>query len=518
MKLKKPQARTKSAKTQLPIPDSRLTTPSRRKPTKTLSGVAPLAVMLPPRPCNHGTCLYCPSFNAPQSYTPESPAVLRAKECGYDPIKQINARLKAFKAMGHPTEKIELIIMGGTFLSYPEEFQFDFIKKCYDALNRKKSKSLAEAKKINETTKHRCVALCIETRPDVCTDYHINNMLEWGATRVELGVQAIDDEIYKKVNRGHTVQDVINATARLKKAGFKIGYHLMPGIPGSNPKKDIQMFKKIFSSQKFKPDQIKIYPCQVLKGAGLRNLYYGGEYIPYTKQQATEIIIQMLKLTPRYCRIMRIMREIPPSYLIAGIKNIDMRHDIESKIRVGKKKESSYMRSFHGSPKQVFLLARNFFFLKRKKSINEIRFREIGFAIRDKRKIDTKIKIKTTKYKASNGTEFFIEAINKDNILFGLLRLRLDKNFPAMIRELHVYGPALNITPTPDSQLTTHDLKIKTFQHKGLGKQLMQEAEKIAKKKGYKNIRVISGVGVREYYKKLGYKLDKEKIYVEKGL
>ncbi len=461
-----------------------------RKPTKTISGVAPLAVMLPPRKCNHGTCLYCPSLNAPQSYTPESPAVIRARQCNYDPVKQIKARLNAFKAMKHPTDKIELIIMGGTFLSYSEKFQFDFVKKCYDALNNRKGKSLDEAKKINETAKHRCVALCIETRPDVCTKKHIDDMLEWGATRVELGVQAIDDEIYKKVNRCHTVQDVIDATTRLKKAGFKVGYHLMPGIPGSNPKKDIKMFKKIFSSKDFKPDQIKIYPCQVLKGAGIENLYYGGEYVPYTKQQATEIIIRMLKLTPRYCRIMRIMREIPPSYLVAGIKNIDMRHDIENKIRSPLNKKFLY-------------------FLKRKKSkIVEIRFREIGFALRDKRKIDSGIKIKTTKYKASGGTEFFVEAINKDNILFGLLRLRLDKNSSAMIRELHVYGPTLKLKQKA----------IVEWQHRGLGKLLMQEGERIAKKKGFKNIRVISGVGVREYYKKLGYKLDKEKIYVEKRL
>jgi len=290
----------------------------------------------------------------------------------------------------------------------------------------------------------------------------------------------------------------------------------MPGIPGSTPKKDIKMFKEIFASRDFKPDQIKIYPCQVLKGAAIENLYYGGEYIPYSKEQATKLIIEMLKLTPRYCRIMRIMREIPPHYLVAGIKNIDMRHDIESKIR---------------SPSSKQILS----FLKRKRPINEIRFREIGFAVRDKRKINTKLKLKTTKYKASGGTEYFIEIINKDNILFGLLRLRLDRkrrarkqnakkpttdHLPpttavaiATVRELHVYGQALNIS---DYRLPTTDYQ--QGQHTGLGKQLMQEAERIVKKKGYKKIRVISGVGVREYYKKLGYNLDKEKIYMEKNL
>jgi len=304
--------------------------------------------------------------------------------------------------------------------------------------------------------------------------------LEWGTTRVELGVQAIDDEIYRKVNRGHMVKDVVYATERLKKAGFKIGYHLMPGIPGTNQEKDIKMFKEIFKSEKFKPDQIKIYPCQVLKGAGIEGLYYGGEYLPYTREQTKEIVIQMLKLTPNYCRIMRIMREIPQAYLIAGTKNIDMRKDIEEEIR------------------------------ERKIKINEIRFREIGFSLRDKRKIDPEIKIKKTKYNASGGTEFFIEAINKDNILFGLIRLRLekDKKTPAMIRELHIYGPTLKIGEKDQQK----------WQHRGLGKTLMQEAEKAAKKNRNKEIRIISGVGVREYYKKLGYVLDSEGIYMEKGL
>jgi elongator complex protein 3 len=449
-----------------------------KKPTKTISGVAPLAVMLPPRKCSHGACLYCPSLNAPQSYTPESPAVLRARSCDYDPYKQVKARLKALKGMGHPTDKIELIVMGGTFLSFPEKFQFEFIKRCYDAMNNRKAKDLSSAKKINETAKHRCTALCIETRPDVCTDKHIKDILEFGATRVELGVQAIDNEIYKKVNRGHTVKDVIEATKRLKQAGFKIGYHLMPGIPGSNPKKDLQMFKKVFSSANFKPDQIKIYPCQVLKGSGIENLYYGGEYVPYTKDQTAEIIIQMLKLTPEYCRIMRVMREIPPYYLVCGIKNIDLRKDIEEEIR------------------------------KRKIKIKEIRFREIGFALRDGRKVDPEIKIRKLKYSASGGKEIFLEAVNKDNILFGLLRLRLEKDKSAMIRELHVYGPALKLGEQANSE----------WQHKGLGKELMKEAEKVARKGKYKLLRVISGVGVREYYKNLGYKLDKKRIYMIKNL
>lgn len=447
-----------------------------KKPTRTISGVAPIAVMLPPKPCPHGACLYCPTLNAPQSYTPESPAVLRARTYNYDSYKQTKARLKMYKNMKHPTDKIEIIIMGGTFLAYEKEFKEQFIKGCYDALNNKKSKTLKEAKKLNEKAKHRCVALCIETRPDICTENHIKEILNYGATRVELGVQAIDDNIYRIVNRGHKVKDVIEATQRLKKAGFKVGYHLMPGIIGSNPKKDIEMFKKVFKNPNFKPDQIKLYPCQVLVGSKLEELYWQEEYSPYTKEQTTAILREMIKLTPRYCRIMRIMREIPPAYLIAGIKNIDLRKDIEEVIR------------------------------KEKTKVKEIRFREIGFALRDKREVNNQIKIKKTKYKASNGVEYFIEAINKDDILFGLLRLRLDKNKIATIRELHVYGPALKLGEKQKEK----------YQHTGIGKNLLKTAEKITKNKRYKKLRIISGVGVRDYYKKLGYKLDKQTIYMEK--
>lgn len=450
-----------------------------RKPTRTISGVTPLAVMLPPRKCNHGACVYCPTLNAPQSYTPLSPAVMRAASLKYDPIKQVENRLNSFKVMKHPTDKIELIIMGGTFLQYPLAFQEEFIKKCFDALNGKKSKTLSEAKKLNETTKNRCTALCIETRPDQCSEDEIKRMLHFGATRVELGVQAIDDEIYKLTKRGHQIKDVVDATKRLKKAGFKVGYHLMPGIPGSNPKKDLQLARKIFSDKRFKPDQIKVYPCQVLKGSELEKWFYEKKYIPYTKEQTSKLLIDILKSVPRYCRAMRIMREIPPSYLVAGLINIDLRKDIEEEIR------------------------------RKKIKISEIRFREVGFALRDGREINHKIKLKKTVYLASDGKEFFLEFVNSQDILFALLRLRLEKNSKeAIIRELHVYGPSLRLGEYEDSK----------WQHQGLGKRLLEEAEKICKSNKISKLKIISGVGVREYYRKFGYTLDADKIYMEKLL
>ncbi len=440
-----------------------------RKPTKTISGVTPVAVMLPPRPCSHGACVYCPNLNVPQSYTPKSPVVMRASALGYDSFKQVKARLKAFELMNHPTDKIEIIIMGGTFLEYPKKFQYDFVKGIYDGLNGKKAKTLQEAKRINETSKHRCVALCIETRPDVCVEY-IQRLREFGCTRVELGVQIIDNRIYKLVNRGHSVQDVVEATRALRNAGFKIGYHIMPGLPGSNPKKDLELFKKLFSDERFKPDQLKIYPCQVMPGSVLEEWYWEGKYKPYDEKQTLELLIKMFKIIPRYCRVMRVMREIPPEYIIAGLKRIDLRQELDKELRNSKIK------------------------------VKEIRFREVGFALRDKRKIKKKTKLKITKYKAFGGDEYFLEIVNDDDILFGLLRLRIfrDKNKKtAMIRELHVYGPELKIGEHSG-----------VSQHHGYGKKLVKKAEEIALKNKCEKIKIISGIGVRKYYEKLGYYLD----------
>ncbi|MBR9706622.1 tRNA uridine(34) 5-carboxymethylaminomethyl modification radical SAM/GNAT enzyme Elp3 [Candidatus Pacearchaeota archaeon] len=453
-----------------------------RKPSKTLAGVSPIAVMCKPKKCKHGTCIYCPSLNVPQSYTPKSPPVLRAAILKYDAFKQLQSRLKAFKLMNHPVDKIELIIMGGNFLEYPTKYQNNFIKKCYDALNNKVSKNLKDALKLNQKAKHRCVALCIETRPDTCTDKDIQKMLSWGTTRVEIGVQCLDDNIYKFVNRGHKVKDVIDASTRLKQAGFKVGYHMMLGLPKSNPKKDMQMFKQLFKDQSFKPDQLKIYPTQVLQGAALAKMYNQGKYHPYSKDDIQELIIKIMKIIPNYCRVMRIMREIAPDFLIAGTTRIDLRRDIEAHLKIKKSK------------------------------IKEIRFREIGFAIRDLKPgktINNKLKLKTSKYKSSNGTEYFIEFVNKDNILFGLCRLRINNTSKtAIVREVHVYGKALKIGE-----------KAKFLgQHSGLGKQLIAHAEDITRKYKINSLKIISGIGAREYYKKLGYTLDKNNIYMEKKI
>ena len=456
-----------------------------RKPSKTLAGVTPIAVVVEPRRCDHGVCIYCPGGEkVPQSYTDKSPAVMRALMLDFDPFQQVKVRLKAFELMNHPTDKIELIILGGTFLQYPEKYQYLFIKKCYDALNDSESDNLEEAKKINETAKHRCIALCIENRPDNCSEEEIRRMLEFGCTRVELGVQMPDNELYKKTNRGHTIKEVIESSRKLRDSGFKLGYHIMPGLPYSNMEKDLKLFKEIFDNPYYRPDQLKIYPCQVIDDSPLARVYEKINFKPYNEVQTQYILEEMTKMIPEYCRTMRIMREIPPEKLVAGITRIDIRREVEKNLR------------------------------KNKDKIREIRMRELGFNKQYYKEIDDKINLKISEYEAGNGREFFMQFVNKDNILFGLLRLRFpDSPFieelknSAIVRELHVYGKSLNIGE-----------KGEDGQHTGIGKKLMKEAEKISRKKGFKKLAVISGVGVREYYRKLGYKLDGEGIYMMKEL
>jgi len=434
-----------------------------KKPVRSVSGVTPLTVVLKPRKCDHGTCIFCPGGDhVPQSYTDKSPAIMRALTFKFDPYEQVKARLNALIAMGHPTDKIELIVLGGTFLQYEIEYQYELIKKCFDALNGVDSKNLEEAKKINENSKHRIVALCIENRPDNCSKEEIERMLEFGCTRVEIGIQILDDEIYKKINRGHNVQDVIDATRNLKNAGFKLGYHVMPGLPFSNPEKDIDLFKKIFSDSDFRPDQLKIYPCQIVDDSPLAKIYKKIGYEPYPENVTKKLIQDMMKIIPEYCRVMRIMREFPKEKVVGEQTKLEMRKDLEEEFR------------------------------KQGVKIKEIRMREVGFNELN----DADLKLKIHEYDASEGREYFLEVVNDDDILFGLLRLRIHEG-RAMVRELHVYGQALNL-----------GAEGKLGQHTGLGKWLMEGAEKITKDSGIKKLSVISGVGVREYYRKLGYNLE----------
>ena len=428
------------------------------KPTRTISGVSIIAIMTSPKPCP-GRCIYCPQGdNAPKSYTGFEPAAMRAQLNNFDPYKQVQNRLWQLNSTGHNTSKNELIIMGGTFPSLPWTEQKKFVKCAFDGFNNKKSKTLLDAQKVNETTKNRVVGLTIETLPDWVFP---KKFLELGATRVELGVQSTSDKILKSVHRGNTVSQVADATKELKDSAFKVLYHIMPGLPGSTLKSDIAMFNTLFSDDRFKPDMLKIYPTLVIKGTKLYDMWKKGSYKPVDEKYMIKLLTEIYKISPKWVRIMRVQRDIPAPYIEAGPKKSNIRQMV----------------------------------LRDLKSSAEIRFREAGHAQRLRKITPKNIDIVIEKYKASEGDEYFISAEDvKQDILLGFCRLRISKRKEAMIRELHVFGL---VTPIGE--------KGSKVQHKGLGKQLLSQAENIAKEQSKKDIIIISGVGVREYYRKLGY-------------
>jgi len=436
-----------------------------RKSTRTISGVTPLAVMTAPYQCP-GKCIYCPTYpDAPQSYTSESPAVLRAKSSDFDAGRQVRVRLRMFGDMGHPTDKIELIIMGGTFLAQPVDYQYAFVKACYDAMNGIESTTLEDAKKINETAQYRCTGLCIETRPDWCGEAEIKRMLEFGATRVELGVQALDDDIYNLVRRGHGVKEVVEATTRLRTQGFKVYYHWMPGLPGSTPEKDLAMSRLLFDDERFRPDGLKLYPTMVVQNTELEKWYREGRYQPYDNETMTNLIMDIKALVPEYVRISRVLRDIPSKFIVAGLK--DSLRDI---VKERMKRAGQECRC--------------------------TRCREYGHRAKEGRQIGEP-HLARLDYDAAGGKEIFLSFKDEDDTLFGLLRLRIQKEgVPTMIRELHVFGPEVPLS----------ERQTKTAQHRGFGKALLAEAERIARDEFKADeIYILSGTGAKEYYRTEGY-------------
>lgn len=451
----------------------------RKKPMRTLSGVTPIAIMIAPEgSCKH-SCIYCPyTGKAPRSYTGWEPAALRARNANFSPSRQVRVRLKEYDAIGHPSEKCEGIVMGGTFLEMAPRYKSGFIKSFYETLNGKKAASLQTAKKQNEKALHRMIGLTIETRPDVCGEKQINEMLVYGATRVELGVQHPEDAIYKKINRGHKTADVVGATALLKDSAFKVLYHIMPGLPGSDRKKDVAMAKKLFSDERFRPDMLKIYPTLVIKGTELYEMMQRGEYTPYDSEEAAEVIAEMFRYIPKYARVMRIQRDIPANLISSGVKKSNLRELVQQKIR--------------------------------EKGITpvEIRSREIGLTGSKQQRLE----LLRLDYKASSGKEIFLSCENEE-ALAGFARLRIPGSHvfrkeitdaTALIRELHVYGREELLGAKGN------------VQHRGIGKMLLAEAEQIARQESMEKMLIISGVGAREYYYALGYRPDGP--YVSKRL
>jgi len=443
-----------------------------KKPSRTLSGVAIVAIMTSPFPCPHGKCIYCPGGpekGTAQSYTGYEPAALRAAQYNFDPYKQTRARIEQLNAIGHPTDKIDLIIMGGTFTARPRSYQEWFVKRAFDAMNEVEARNLEEAHLINETAKNRCIGLTVETRPDWFMEREIDFSLYLGATRVELGIQTVYDDILEFVKRGHTVRESIISTRLAKDAGFKINYHMMPGLPGSTIEKDFQAFKQIFENPDFRPDMLKIYPTLVVKGTELYEMWKRGEYEPYTLEDMIELLVKIISIIPPWIRIQRIQRDIPAKFIDAGVKRGDLRAIVMEEIK------------------------------KRGIRCPEIRCREVG------RKGGENFELMRRDYDASRGKEVFLsfEDESYDSIA-AYLRLRLPSEYAhrpemrdsAIVREVKVFGREVPVGVREKE----------AWQHRGFGRRLMEEAERIAKEEwGVGRLVVISGVGVRNYYRKLGY-------------
>lgn len=470
-----------------------------KKPTRMLSGVSVVAIMAKPYPCPHGSCVYCPggvSEGTPQSYVLESPAVMRAIRHNYNPYKQVISRLKQYEILGHRPSKIELIVMGGTFPAMPKEYQEWFVANAFEALNRYPAEdppshvNLELAHLRNERAKIRCVGLTIETRPDWSMERHVDWFLHLGATRIELGVQTVFDDVLKKVRRGHTVEDSIKATQILKDSGYKVVYHLMLALPGMDPDRDLEAAKEIFENPDFRPDQLKIYPTLVVPGTVLYKWWKEGKYEPYPEDVLVELIAKIKSIVPPYVRIIRVNRDIPSQYIVAGPKKANLREIVWN-----------YMKN-------------------RGLKCRCIRCREAGrVAVRTGiRPSLERARIFRLNYEASGGLEIFLSYEDPVlDALFGFIRLRIPsekahrwemKGRVAVIRELHVYGPEIPVGERGEG-----------WQHRGIGSRLLKEAERIARDEfDIKRLYVISGVGVREYYYKKGYKRLKNSFYVYKDL
>jgi elongator complex protein 3 len=544
----------------------------RIKPVKTQSGIAVVTVMPMPYECPHGKCIYCPGgieYNTPLSYIGTEPATKIAQQVKYDAYEQVRTKIIQLMDRGHEVSKAELVIVGGTFPFYPLEYQIEFAKKCYDALNsfdgnlvKEKTdndllpegddkikdassqtneedsklppfsyqnkllfRELAIAKKRNEISSVRCVGLTIETKPDYCKQHHVNLMLELGTTRIELGIQALNENVYKRVNRGHNLNDVYEAFFISRNSGYKIGAHMMPGLPGSSINQDISDVKTLFEDSRLRPDMLKIYPTLVVPNTGLYELYKKNKYKSYSTEDLINLLVEIKKIIPPWVRIMRIQREVEAEDVVAGPKMGNIRQLVLNKLE------------------------------KEKIKCKCIRCREIGLINENIKISDKDIELSRMDYDASGGKEVFLSFEIKDkNLLLGFLRLRL-MPFPlrpellaesikikrgdrdlgsndamedetslitsAIVRELHVYGQVAKIEKSDNnvnqsfaSSSSTNfaaffantPLNNALYQHRGLGKALLAEAEKICKEEyNLKYLSVISAVGTRDYYRKFGY-------------
>jgi elongator complex protein 3 len=453
-------------------PDPALWERLRMKPVRTLSGVATVSVLTRPYPCP-GECLFCPDDGRmPKSYIADEPGALRAAQNGFDPFRQAASRLASLESVGHPTGKVELLILGGTWCAYPEEYREKFVLRLLDALNGEESVTLAEAQAKNERSARRCVGLVVETRPDTITSAELRGMRRLGVTKIQVGLQSLDDRILALNGRGHTVADARRAFRLMRAAGFKIQAHWMPNLLGATLQSDREDFARLFDDPDLRPDELKIYPTILVKNSLLYAYYERGEYQPYAYEELLELIAEIKPLIPPYCRVNRLARDIPMQHVAAGNTRSNLRE------------EAHRLMAARGSRCRC------------------IRCREV----RARRVARGDLRLEELAYAAGGGEERFLSFVSSDDALAGYLRLSLpgganpdlampDLDRAAIVRDLHIYGQTV---PIGESHAGA-------AQHLGLGRGLLERAEEIARTTGYGFLAVISAVGTRDYYRGRGF-------------
>ncbi len=451
----------------------------RMKPIRTLSGVTTLTVLTKPHPCP-GECVFCPTIEGmPQSYLPDEPGARRGLENEFDPYRQVASRLKALHDVGHPTEKIELLILGGSWSAYPKKYREWFLRRCFEAMNGENplddqgDVSLYEVQARNVNAEKRNVGLVIETRPDLINAEELKLLRKQGVTKIQIGIQSMNDEVLKINKRGHDSATTLKATALLREAGFKITAHWMPNLLGSRPELDKEDFKRLWEENGVNPDELKIYPCQLLSSAPLYGIWQEGDYEPYDEFTLLNLLADIKTTVPRYCRINRVIRDIPSTNVIEGSRNTSLRQDVAIEMaRRGTKCEC-------------------------------VRCREI----REQRMDPGELIYDDFSYQAAGAEEHFLSYNTADDKLAGFLRLSLpneenaldieDLKNAAIIREVHVYGQSLEVGTEQEGMA----------QHAGIGKALIAHAERIAKENGYQKLAVIAAVGTRAYYADRGFEM-----------
>ncbi|XP_058468901.1 elongator complex protein 3 [Solea solea] len=460
------------------------------KPIRTASGIAVVAVMCKPHRCPHisftgNICVYCPGgpdsdFEySTQSYTGYEPTSMRAIRARYDPYLQTRHRVEQLKQLGHSVDKVEFIVMGGTFMALAEDYRDYFIRNLHDALSGHTSNNVAEAVRYSERSNTKCVGITIETRPDYCLKRHLSDMLGYGCTRLEIGVQSVYEDVARDTNRGHTVRAVCESFHLAKDAGFKVVAHMMPDLPNVGMERDVEQFIEFFENPAFRPDGLKLYPTLVIRGTGLYELWKTGRYKSYSPSALVDLVARILALVPPWTRVYRVQRDIPMPLVSSGVEHGNLRE-----LALARMKDMGT-------------------------ECRDVRTREVGIQEIHHKVRPYQVELVRRDYVANGSWETFLSYEDPEqDILIGLLRLRRCspqsfrpelKGGVSIVRELHVYGSVVPVSSRDPSK----------FQHQGFGMMLMEEAARIARDEhGSRKLAVISGVGTRNYYRKMGYELE----------